>query len=565
MIKKIVPPFTEVGPFTVSDQQVSYQTEECFETVLVGVVYVDNCAKCPITGKFSYTIVMQAAGEGDLSDPVTEIIPGEKLTKANVFTVLSKNGILVLDEALALAYLKECIKDGITAPQAQLKRKTLVRTPGWLEYDLGFFTGNDLVLNDELDPDDYATDAQGAVCPVNSAGSLPEWKNAIGKYAEKNLIVLAVCCVFISSLFLKRANIGSLLFNFYGRKGSGKTLVLQIASSIFGNGVDPSQGLRCLHPAFIGKFNVTVNGIEPLLARFSPYPLVLDELTAIDPKILSNLLYLIDGGQGKSRMTSSGRAAETHRWHLHVITSAEQSIVNAVTNTSRPLFGGQLDRIADICLEGEKIFGETLDLGSFANTTRILKSACARSYGKAGSELIGFAVNNPAVVDELFATEELAKHEAKLAPPGCGDGERRVVKRMAAAAAAGLLALRAGVFDCNEQAVLDAMRLLTKLWWQGRADCLSRIANYALRNVDKIQEGKPVAATNAKGFVTNELFVIPAREFELEFGDDSSKVLKQLASIGALRTEQEGRFKSRYDNNRFFGYAIRTSKIAHLI
>jgi putative DNA primase/helicase len=395
---------------------------------------------------------------------------------------------------------------------------------------------------------------------VHSRGTLKQWHKQIGVLIVDNPILLAMTCTSIGSIFLGRLGLGSSMHNYCGPKGLGKTLGLQCAASPFGNAIDPAQGAQAQDPAFIARFNGTINGFEALLGSYSPLPVLLDELTESSASVVYQSCYMMAAGEGKHRMTSTGEAAVRERWQSNIIVSAEVTIADTIAASGKAMHGGQSDRAIDIPIGDVGVLNNYGSFASFDAATSHLKRACSEQYGTAGEAIFQYCSDNPDVVDALLAMAPDIENE--LLPADCGPGERRVVKRFAAAVVAGRIAVMAGVFDDDAvEKINTAIKLVISLWWGARAGSLLRVRRFLDENHGEILMGKPEVDCEAVAFVDERVTVIPVDVFNREFGGDATRILNELAGLNALKTEQPGRHVHRFCNNRFRGYAILTKRL----
>jgi len=150
-------------------------------------------------------------------------------------------------------------------------------------------------------------------------------------------------------------------------------------------------------------------------------------------------------------------------------------------------------------------------------------------------------------------------------PVNCGDGERRVIKFLAAAVVAGHIAIKAGVFDCEPETVEAAVKTIIGEWWYERGGVLRRIAEFLHANFDDTKEGLPKRRVMAAAFFDDRHVMIPEQVFEDEFGDDCKAMLAELKSINALVREQPNRNKCRFDNNNVWAYVIKLDRLEPIL
>jgi putative DNA primase/helicase len=523
--------------------------------VMMGHAYADRFVFDPSMKTTTCAIVIEPYIVGAM--PCMIRVEMATLSNAKALNeLLGKRGVIVCHAAHASKYLIES-----AASVAKLVMRELVRNPRWVAQHSAFFTGQKLISGGTINASDYWVESSRA-SPMRAHGTLAKWREMIGAPIEANPIILAMTCIGMASIFLGRLGLSSSLYNFWGQKGTGKTLAEQCAASVFGNAVDPAQGAQVDDPAYIARFNGTLNGFEVLLGMYSPLPMMLDEMTEGSASIVYGACYMMASGEGKHRMTSGGEAAVRERWQTNIIVSAEVSIVDAISLGGKAMHGGQSDRAIDIPINGVGILTDYGHFGSFNAATSHLKRACTEQYGTAGEAIIQYCCDNPEQVEDLLAMAPDVEQE--LLPPDCGAGERRVVKRFAGAVVAGRIAVMAGVFDeAALEKIEEAIRMVLALWWEARAGSLARIRTFLDANTDEIHFGKPSMDQDVVAFVDDDITVFPLKVFNREFGEDgdATRMLDELAGLNALKTEQAGRRVHRFCNNSFRGYAILTKKL----
>lgn len=550
-MSKLLPPANSFGEYMLEDGRVLCQAKKGDIPVMTGLVWIDEPVKCPVTGKLSYLLVVQPKS----GDVCTLRITHENFSAKYLKKTLGECGIIIHEDRLAAHYLS------ITAGYSNVLHKTprtLIESPGWFANGHGFYTGQKAIVAPDVNTSEFRFEPVSR-SPIAVKGALKDWQKNIGIHIQRNPVLLALASVFIASPFLRMLGMGSRLLNIYGPKGTAKTLGSQCAATVWGNGIDPAAGLYSKDEPYVTKFATTINGIEPLLARYSPFAIALDELTEQAIASLGELSYKISSGLGKHRMTSQMEAAPVNRWLLTIVSTSERSIADAATIGGKLLLGGQADRAIDIPIERVGIISNYGSFSDFSSITRHLKKACGENYGAAGQAILQYAVDHRDQVKNFVDTAEAI--EQRLMPVNCGDGERRVVKFMSAAVVAGHIAIAAGVFDCTEEVVEAAVQLLVDEWWRGRGGCLRRVAEFVVENSANIVEEPPQLYSSAKAFIDKGNVIIPATVFEREFGEDADTLVNELWGLNALVREQKNRNKSRFCNNRLAAYVIRMDRL----
>lgn len=549
------PPASSFGPYFLNDKSIFFKAAKNEVLVANGLAWVARSITCPDTGSMAFEIEIQPVGR----NRTTILVWPENMTANYLKKVAGRIGMVIHDDKKFAHYL------GMTAAYGDCMDKsprTLIANPGWFADGRGFYNGRTAITTNGVDISAYRFEPV-VHAPAGEQGSLVDWKENIGRLVERNPVILAVTSIFIASPFLKNFGLGSRLVNIYGGKGTGKTLCAQIGATIWGNGIDPAAGLFSEDPPYLTKFSTTENGIELVLAKYSPLALGLDELTEQATKVLGELLYKIASGSGKHRMTRNMEAATTNRWLCTIVATSEKSVADAVSAGGKPLLGGQQDRAIDIPLDNIGVITDFGDFADFPSVTRHLKNACGEFYGSAGKAIIQYACDHPDRIKAMVATTEVI--EARLMPINCGDGERRVVKFLAAAVVAGHIATAAGVFNCTPETVEAAVKAVVNEWWRERGGSLRRVAQFLYANSSDIASVAPRRGLSAKAYIHDNFVIIPAAIFEHEFRDDLNAMLAELMSVNALVRDQAKRNKCRFLNNTLFAYVIKFDRLEPIL
>ncbi|MBA5606269.1 DUF927 domain-containing protein [Duganella sp. FT3S] len=549
------PPATHFNGYYLRDRHVTYDTKKGEIELMTGWVWIAEPVSCPVTGNMSYLLEVQPIGR----ERSTLLVKPEDMNAKYLKKALGQRGIIVHHESKLPHYLS------MTASYSDYTEKVpriLIESPGWFANGQGFYTGRKVIRAQGVDESRYRLEPISRA-PVAVKGSVEDWKENIGVHAQNNPVILTSSCIFIASPFLRMMGLGTRLVNIHGSKGTGKTLCSQIGASIWGNGTDPAAGLYSEDAPYVTKFSTTMNGIEPLLARYSPLPIALDEMTEQTAETVGELLYKIASGEGKHRMTSQMEAAAVNRWLLTIIATSEKGVADAVKAGGKALLGGQQDRAIDIPIDRIGVISNFGDFNGFPELTRHLKKACGDYYGAPGEAILQFACDNPELVRDVISMAP--EIEERLMPPNCGDGERRIVKFLAAAVVAGNLAILAGVLDCEPEVVENAVKLIVMEWWHGRGGSLRRIAEFLSANYADVKEHAPVRRSSAKAFIDGNLIIIPDHVFDNEFGDEAKGIIAELVGLNALIREQDKRNKSRFCNNSLYAYVIKLDRVEPIL
>lgn len=488
----------------------------------------------------------------------TLLVPGAKLDAGYISGEFQNFHIIVSNKAAVLKFIMR-----MTTLVASEQPRQEVSTIGW-HADFGaFFTGDTLLTGPDTSCDEFIFQAQaGRPLRMRQKGTLEEWREHVGAHAEANPIALAFTCLSLSSVLLPLAEQGSGVFNLCGMKGTGKTVCLQIAASIWGNGCDPANSTGV--PSYVTKADSSKHGLEALLPTYGVLPAILDELTERDPKGLGTLCYSLASGLGTHRMTSTGGLQESARWQLNVLMSSEKAIADMIADSGQKMQGGQADRAVDIPLPDEGIFTSLGDFDSASALCGHLKTAAGAYYGAAGLTFLEYCLDNLEFVQEALSA--LPDIVSNLTPSGCGDGERRVVQRFALGVIAGCLAVEAGIISRDDGCIETAFEHVRDLWWGRRAQGLSVLVGLLKSGaVSRVQcEPSMEHKSNPIVFSHNGLLTLHRDTFE-KLVNNHKSVVKALDCLGILKREQGGRLLHRYCSNRFFGYSFFAKQIDEVL
>lgn len=227
---------------------------------------------------------------------------------------------------------------------------------------------------------------------IKCCGDRGAWYRGYQKLQEGTCIpAKIVIAASFASCLMKFFDVDPFIINFYGKTGIGKTLLLNIASSLWG----------C--PNLIQNNNASSTALEAKLKFLNSMPLLLDEIKYSDStnKNLNALAYIFSGGEGKRRGTTcGGLLAPAEKWENIMICSSEQPYIengtcNGVINRVLDVDCGVKDLFAD--LRGtyeffQSHYGYARDFFEFFSGNQIEKMV--RDYNSDFKEIINWFVEN---------------------------------------------------------------------------------------------------------------------------------------------------------------------------
>lgn len=279
---------------------------------------------------------------------------------------------------------------------------------------------------------------------ISKSGTLKEWQ--AGMVNASSMVKFYVCASLSAPVRFK-AGIEAGGFHAYNSTSQGKTTLLQAASSVWGNGVDPA--IAGGDEAYIQRWNSTANALEAKAEAFNDLAMIIDEIGEGDPKEFGQTIYRVISGTGRGRSDRSGGLRDSKSWRVTILSAGEVAVSDFIESGGGRIKGGQLVRLVDLDLAS---IGKLFDSAEHANA---MKKLCATHYGHAGSAMIkkvpdlvlGWSDFDHSIIGE--ATTAIAN---------------RVRTRFALVAHTGVIAIRAGILPWSEQQIIDAVKAAYTAW-----------------------------------------------------------------------------------------------------
>lgn len=150
----------------------------------------------------------------------------------------------------------------------------------------------------------------------STKGTEKDWLDGIKKLFDYKFAKFGIG-VGLATPLIDILKLPNTLVQFRGRSMSGKTTLLSIISSIYGN---PEYYMK--------NFNATQNALESLAVEFNYMPFVIDEFQITSRKEIKSLVYTIFEGTSRARSSASGRVNDTQNFKTMTIMSGEVSFTN---------------------------------------------------------------------------------------------------------------------------------------------------------------------------------------------------------------------------------------------
>ena len=359
------------------------------------------------------------------------VVPNVKITdRAELRRELSYHGVVAPEKRFA-----EIATYVILATQElQYNRKAeLMRLQfGWVDNDSKFIVGDKEITKDGVfhsPPSSVTTELAKRMEPT---GTLDKWKEVFALYGRPGLELQAfgALSAFGSPLLKFLGQKGAIINMIHPSSGTGKTTILRMANSIYG---DPEALLGTVDDTYTGKI-IKVGILNNIVNT-------IDELTNATGKVFSQLTYAFSQGRGKDKAKPNANELRenTTTWQTITLTSSNASFYEKLaTEKNNP--DGEAMRLLEFHIpytdegtigtqEGKDLFDQQL------NT----------NYGHAAEIYFSWLVNNLEEATGLaIRIQKKIDRELKFT-----QRERNWSAMLAVNLAGGLIAHRLGLIDWN--------------------------------------------------------------------------------------------------------------------
>lgn len=150
-------------------------------------------------------------------------------------------------------------------------------------------------------------------------GSLKKWVDTVTQTLRYDSARFALYASFAAPL-LRPLKADNFIIDYWGQTSLGKTTVLELASSVWGNPHKESGGL-------IFSWDSTRVFLERMASFFCDVPIFPDDSQTVDNRTLERMLYMVANGGAKGRGDISG-IRHTATWHTVCFSTGEISLVD---------------------------------------------------------------------------------------------------------------------------------------------------------------------------------------------------------------------------------------------
>ncbi|WP_130537866.1 DUF927 domain-containing protein [Thiomicrorhabdus indica] len=340
-----------------------------------------------------------------------------------------------------------------------IARVLVVRRPGW-HGGVYLSSSNEVIgtLSNQLGPM-LAPDLDCQLPRESKNGSGNEWKAHVSSFMQSSSRLMLAVCSGLSGVLIRYSNVQTGGFHFYGDSSIGKSTMLLVAASVYGN------------RDFVRDWNMTETGAEELAEGASDSLLVLDELKLLHSspvkavEIASQIIYNLSEGRGKCR--SKAYQSFNRKWHLVMISAGELSLNNHAKQSGLNQMAGEQVRVIDIPADAGEELGifETIPYGYTSSAMAIdgIKELINKHNGHAKNRFRKRFVELLQDHGEDFIKKRIARSQKKfldrvLEGVEVNGQQKRIADRFALAYVAGVMAIKFRILELTEEEVFEGIK-----------------------------------------------------------------------------------------------------------
>lgn len=291
-------------------------------------------------------------------------------------------------------YVRACVEE------ASITKRT-VKVPasyGW--QDDGTFVHNERIFMPGVPPRLVPMTELGNINKSTAPmGTLDRWRAVIGLLVGRHQYnILAMALVGFGAPLMKFTGFYGMTYHLGStQSGTGKTLALELAASVWG------------HPVHfrVGKKTSDV-AMQQRLGMLNSLPLVCDEITdknRRDFEWFPAFLFDMTEGRGKERMESGANKERLNlsTWSSLALMSSNTHVTDYLTGARKHSSEGELRRLLEMTME-QQLAWQPHEV----NTLKLLHE----NYGVAGPVFAQYIVENPAEVERVVRTTEASLYAA---------------------------------------------------------------------------------------------------------------------------------------------------------
>lgn len=278
--------------------------------------------------------------------------------KSSIVKSLANRGVEVTSKNAGA--LVEYISDVVTLNPQDIPRRDSVNRMGWI-------TPKTFMPYDETIQYDGDQSFNGLYDAITQKGDFDEWVDYCTRLRADSIYLRLQMAASFASPLLEKIQALPFIFHLWGGTGTGKTVGLMVAMSVWGN---PRVG------KLVRTMDMTANNMALIASFLNSLPFAGDELQIIKRRWGSNyddIVMFLCEGVDRGRNTSRSTAERLKTWNNAFLFTGEEPITK--TNSG----GGVKNRVIEAYVE-DKVVSDGNAVVSFVT----------EHYGTAGAEFIRY-------------------------------------------------------------------------------------------------------------------------------------------------------------------------------
>jgi len=409
--------------------------------------------------------------------------------KRELKSMLARNGVATSDKKFT--HLFDFIIKSIQELQYKYKAEKMRLQFGWADRHSKFIIGDREITADGTFHSPPSSATKDLAQHMQPTGTLEKWQEVFSLYDREGLEPQAfgALTAFGSPLLYIFGQSGALINLIHSKSGTGKTTVLHMCNSVYGN---PKR--------LCSNFNDSIVSIIHNLGVMNNLPFSLDEITSFKPETISMLTYSMTQGRGRNRMKASSNELRVNAttWNSITLSSANASSsekLGQLKNNPE----GELMRLIEYRVENHGEIDTELAKEMFDHQL-------IENYGYAGDIFLQHIVNNlESVVIQALNMQKKIDRELELT-----QRERFWSAVIAANITGGTIAKSLGLIDWDMKRiyhwVLPMLNEMRQDFTPPTTNIMSVVGDYIHRYIQNI------LAVNDAGDRRSGLKVVPILE-----------------------------------------------------
>ena len=316
-------------------------------------------------------------------------------------------------------------------------------------------------------------------------GSFEQWRDNAATFAGQHTLGVFRMSTALASSLLKLTGLEGGVYHLWGTSSGGKSTLDFLAATVWGRGT--REG------GFSRTWSSTANGFENTAAAGNDIAIFLDDTShVIDARTIVQVVYMVSGGQGKTRMRADKSPNEGAQFRIIVNSNGEAAIPTTLKEARIFVKGGVGVRCIDIAAVGlgkdspdEPGAAFDAHMSKWPDFVKQAAEASVLAYGHAGPMFVRKLVERK--IDYKIVNDLVAGFVARC-DVGMSGQLRRVATKVGLVAAAGELAIQFGIFPWAPGSALKAADFVFKGWLARRGSRGSSEMQQALERLQLMFE-----------------------------------------------------------------------------